>query len=144
MRPGDQLMKPTRIIERLHVRHGAVVRLRFRITNTVGSPTVISTLRPATLTGRSCSTPLSTRGKTYDIAWVLDAGTLGDSRGTAAIEADFRTPGRATQRYQRLYPFVSESGTVRVLTPGRGRYLLQIRKPTWLNQDVDPTLSELP
>ena len=64
-------------------------------------------------------------------------------RGTVEVEAVFSGPGRASDRYQRRYPYAVAGGEARLLTPGWGRYLFRYTRPVWLNQDVDPTIAEV-
>jgi hypothetical protein len=154
LRPGDALLDPTRFVERLAVEHRPSVTLRFRIVNTVGTQMVITTLHAGDVDRSVVLDRASTRGKSYNLAWTVSAApserpaastvTLPDAIGTVDIEADFPAPGRAADRYQRQYPYTVAGGEARVLTPGWGRYLFRYRTPLWLNQDVDPTLTEMP
>jgi hypothetical protein len=67
-----------------------------------------------------------------------------NASGEVAIEADFDARGHAPQRYELQYPYIADAVRLSLLTPGWGRYLFQYRAPTWLNQDVAPTLAEVP
>jgi 4-amino-4-deoxy-L-arabinose transferase-like glycosyltransferase len=154
LRPGDALLDPTRFVERLHVARGRSVTLRFRIVNTAGTPTVVATLHAGAVARSLVLDRGSTRGKSYDVSWTVFAArarpqpfravVLPAARGTVEVEAVFSGPGRVADRYQRRYPYAVAGGEARVLTPGWGRYLFRYGKPVWVNQDVAPTLTELP
>jgi hypothetical protein len=155
LRPGDSLLDPTRFVERLHVESGAEVTLHFRVVNTVGAPTVVTTLRIGTANRAVVLDRSSTRGATYNVTWTIVAGphvahaaptvvSVPNASGEVAIEADFDARGHAPQRYELQYPYIADVVRLSLLTPGWGRYLFQYRAPTWLNQDVSPTLAEVP
>jgi hypothetical protein len=156
LRPGDPLLDPTRFVERLRVSHGRSITLRFRVVNTAGTPTVTTTLHVGDIDRSVVLDRASTRGKSYDVAWTVSSAptalpsssastvVLPDASGTVEVEADLSAPGRATDRYQRRYPYVVAGDQARVLTPGWGRYFFRYRTPIWLNQDVAPTLTERP
>lgn len=151
-RPGDPFLHPTRFIERLDVEHGPEVTLRFRIVNTSGAPTVTTTLQAGAVLRAVVLDTNSKKGEAYDIAWTIQAADADPGspmlvrppgpRGSVDVEADLTTPGHPPDRYQREYPYVMQGDQLRILTPGRGRYLLQYGKPTWLDQDVTATLAE--
>jgi len=152
LRPGDAMLSPTRFIERLLVKQGPTVSLRFRIVNTTGASSVVSTLHVGPIDRAVVLDTTSSRRKMYDVTWVLRAEALKGVRsnsvhlpasgGTVEIGADLTSTGHPSDQYQRVYPYSVEGGRVRVLAPGRGRYLFRYRNPTWLNQDVGPTLAE--
>jgi 4-amino-4-deoxy-L-arabinose transferase-like glycosyltransferase len=151
--PGDGLLDPTRVIERLRIQAGSAVPLRFQIVNTTGAPTVTARCTAGGKTKTVVLDRKSKKGAEYTVEWTLTAGAspsrsrraslaLPTSIGTAEIEADFSEPGRVTDRYQLLYPYTVASDRVSVLTPGWGRYLFRYRNTVWLNQDVSSTLAE--
>jgi hypothetical protein len=154
LRAGDALLDPTRFVERLHVARGRSITLRFRIVNTVGTPTVVTTVHAGTVARSVVLDRASTRGKSYDVAWTVVASptrpqpfaavVLPDAHGTIEVEAVFSGPGRVADRYQRRYPYAVAGGEARVLTPGWGRYLFRYGRPVWVNQDVAATLTEVP
>ncbi len=151
-RPGDPLLKPTRFVERLHVERASTIVLRFHVVNTTGSPVVLSTLHVGGVTRTAVLDTSSSKNAAYDISWTLEAPALGANSGTklvvpstngsVEVEADFTSPGRASSRYQLQYWYSADHDHVRLLGPGRGRYLFQYQAPIWLNQDINPTLSE--
>ena len=149
--PGDNLLHPTQIIERLQVRNDRAVTLDFTIINTVGAPVVTTRLVTPRIDRTIILDTKSTQGRTYDVAWTFLARNtrptgypnpveLTPSSGTITIEADFEAPTKTTDRYQLQYPYVANTQQVSLLTPGWGRYLFQYHEPVWLNQDVAPTL----
>jgi len=150
LRAGDQLLDPTRFVERLHVERGRTVILHFRIVNNVGAPNVITTFSAGNRSRTLVLDRASRRGATYEVAWTLSAVprqgptllAVTNTRGIATVEAAFATPNGTTERYQRLYPYTTDPNSIRVLMPGVGRYLFQYGTAIWLNQDVTPTLAE--
>jgi 4-amino-4-deoxy-L-arabinose transferase-like glycosyltransferase len=150
LRPGDALLDPTRFVERVHVEAGVSVPLHLTIVNTVGAPTVVARLSVAGVDRSIVLDTSSTRGRHYDVTWLLTSQPVGAApnvvevpagKGLATAEADFISSGH-TERFQRQYPYVAESNNVRVLVPGIGRYLFQYRTNVWLHQDVAATIAE--
>jgi 4-amino-4-deoxy-L-arabinose transferase-like glycosyltransferase len=153
LRPGDQLLHPSHFVEPLHIKQGTTVPLSFHITNTIGAPTVTITLK---LNGRTRTVVLdrhSHRDKTYDLSWTLTTNPTpspttttitvpANSNGEAIAEVEFTNVDQPTQEYQRLYPYAANTTQITLLTPGIGQYLFTYRTPIWLNQDINPTLSE--
>ena len=156
LRPGDRLLDPTRFVERLHVSRGRSVTLRFRIVNTAGTPTVTTTLHVGDIDRSVVLDRASTPGKSYDVAWTVssaptarpssavDGGPPGLDAEPSRSRPTSRRRGEHVDRYQRQYPYVVSGRKACVLTPGWGRYLFPVPTPIWLNQDVDPTLTECP
>ena len=155
LRPGDQFLNPTRFVEPVRVSKGSAVSLHFRIVNTVGAPTVMTKLGVNDSVDQTIVLDTaSTKGKSYDVTWTLSAQqlkttapnvvTVPQGGGTATVEADFTQPTGKTEYYERQYPFVASPKAVAVLTPGIGRYYFQYTTSVWINQDVTPTLAEVP
>jgi hypothetical protein len=67
-----------------------------------------------------------------------------EGTGVMDVGAVFRAPGRAADQYRVRYPYQSRLGTVGVLVPGVSQYLYQFGAPTWVNQEIVPTLRALP
>jgi hypothetical protein len=155
VRPGDDLLRPTRFVERLSVESGGTVLLRFRIVNTVGTRTVVATLDLGSERRSVVLDTASVRGRVYDVTWrVRGAASLARIEPTEVVApagsgvfdvgAEFRAPNQSPDRYRLRYAYESRVGTVRVLLPGIGRYLYQFGTPTWVNQEVAPTLRQVP
>jgi 4-amino-4-deoxy-L-arabinose transferase-like glycosyltransferase len=154
VRPGDQLLHPTRFVERLGVVRGESVFLRFRIVNTVGSPTVLATLDLGNQRRSVVLDTASVRGRSYDVTWTLRGATtlvrldkavvVPAGSGVVDVGAEFRSPDRTPDRYRVRYPYETRLGNVSVLVPGIGQYLYQFGAPTWVDQAIAPTLHALP
>jgi hypothetical protein len=155
VRPGDELLRPTRFIERLSVVRGGTVRLHYRIVNTVGTRTVVATLDLGSEHRAVVLDTKSVRGRSYDVTWrVRGAASLvrldpteivaPDGSGVIDVGAEFRAPGRSPERYRMRHAYDSSDGTVSVLVPGIGQYLYQFGNPTWVDQQVTPTLRQVP
>jgi len=155
LRPGDELLAPTRFVEPVKVTRGSAVSLHFRIVNTVGAPTVVTKFEVNDAVEQTIALDTaSTKGKSYDVTWTLTAQpvkttkpnvvTVPQGSGTATVEADFSEPTGKTENYERQYPYVASPNRVVVLTPGIGRYYFQYTTSLWINQDVTPTLTEVP
>jgi hypothetical protein len=161
IRAGHGLFDPTRFIDRLSVRSGKAITLRFQIVNTVGAPIVTSLFHAGDIDQLVVLDRNSRKGDSYTVSWTLVAFpwlpgaptttiAMPDSSGVAEIEADFWQPAgflqvaRPPERYELEYPYTIAAGHAHVLMPGWGRYLFQYNDPVWVNQDVHPTLSELP
>jgi hypothetical protein len=153
LRPGDELLDPTRFIERLRLRRAPTQHIRVRIVNTTGAPTVATRARVGDQERTVVLDRTSRKGSTYDVVWTLttdptreDASettiTVPPSTGDAEIEAGFTDSDATTDRYQLVYPYSVSDGRVNLLTPGRGRFLFEYGDPVWLNQDVSTTLAE--
>jgi len=152
IRPGDDLLHPTRFIEQLHVRTGSSVELRFRIVNTLGASVVLTHLHTAGVDRLVVLDTHSAKGATYTFSWTLTDATppflpvttvkLPVSLGTAEVEAVF-VQGTTIERYQLQYPYAVAPGHTTVITPGWGRYLFEYLHVTWLDEQVSPTLTEL-
>jgi hypothetical protein len=161
IRAGDGLFNPTRFLERLSVRSGKSIALRFRIVNSVGAPIVTSLFHAGDIDQLVVLDRHSHKGESYVVTWTLVAFpwlpgappttiAMPNSSGIAEIEADFWQPAgflqvaRPPERYQLQYPYIVGAGSAQVLMPGWGRYLFQYNDPVWLNQDVHTTLAEQP
>ena len=154
IRPGDDLLHPTPFVERLDVRAGLAVTLRFRVVNTVGARIVVTHFRTGTIDRFMVLDTRSHRGKGYDFSWTISAVpppygpvdnfvVLPPTLGTAEIQADFASPG-SVEHYELQYPYAVAPGRAAVITPGWGRYLFQYGHVVWLNEDVSATLREMP
>ncbi len=155
LRPGDQLLSPTRFIEPVHVARGRAVTLHFRIVNTVGTPTVMTRLDLGDNANQSMTLDTAShKGETYNVTWTLTTETSKTSApnvvavppasGTATVEADFVSATGKIEYYERQYPYIAGANGLAVLTPGIGRYYFQYTSSVWLNQDVTPQLAEVP
>jgi hypothetical protein len=151
LRPGDEILNPTRFIERLHVSRGTAVTLRFRIVNTVGFPTVVSKMTVGNTTQQIVLDTVSKKGATYEVAWTLTTApttksptdmTVAPGRGTATVQAEFVANDGKSELYERRYPYIATDARLAVLQPGVGRYYFQFGSPVWLDQDVTPTLAQ--
>jgi hypothetical protein len=141
LRPGDELLHPTRFVEPVHVVGGTAVPLHIRIVNTVGSPIVVTKLSVGDKTRRIVLDRASVKNARYDVTWTLTNQTPGP--GTAAVQAEFVNRNGTSQLYERQYPYVASNSGISVLEPGIGRYYFQYgNKSAWLDQDVTPTLGE--
>jgi hypothetical protein len=154
VRPGDDLLRPTRFVERLSVVRGPTTSLHFRIVNTVGTPTVVATLNLGPEHRAVVLDTASVRGRSYDVTWTLRAAAslvrlnptevvVPAGSGITDVGAEFRARDRAPDQYRVRYPYEARAGAVSVLVPGVSQYLYQFGTPTWVNQDIAPTLQQV-
>jgi len=153
LRPGDQMLSPTRFVEPVHVTRGTAVTLHFRIVNTVGTPTVMTRLVLGDGSNQSMTLDTTShKGEAYKVSWTLttvptkttapNIVIVPPGSGTATVEADFTAATGKTEYYERQYPYIASANGIAVLTPGIGRYYFQYTSSVWLYQDVTPTLAE--
>ncbi|MCU1457403.1 MAG: hypothetical protein JWL73_1495 [Actinomycetia bacterium] len=152
LRPGDDLLAPTRFIEPFHVAAGPTVTLRLRLVNTLGKAAVTMTVHVGHTDRKVVIDRHSTKGETYDVAWTFRADAAGDTATTVAlpgrsgnidVEADFKEPGRSPLRYQRQYAYVVKDGDTNIVAPGIGRFLYRFKKSYWLSTDISRTFSDV-
>jgi hypothetical protein len=155
--PGHDLLRPSYIVEPLHVRTGRLVTTRFEATNPAGQPLVIATLK---IDGHTVATQTLDRhssiGATLPFAVVLTSGgdlpaprngllaARIDHDAQVAVDVAFARDASLSNAdvYSRRY-FVSHAGDDLALqTPGLQYHRYDFGRVVWIREAVGSRLRE--